>query len=99
MESDEFLALWEEKLQSPEGQSACLYSFGTTVANHLVQIEEGIDADSLSASMAHLTQLWDMMVDAGADTALIEELWGMLQESCRPAPSDGVSVWDHLLGE
>lgn len=101
VDTEEFLALWEEKLQTPEGRSACLYSFGLTVGEILVQIEDpGVDPASLVPTKDHLTKLWSAFQEAGVDTSIVDDLWACLQEATpKFQTSVGTSAWDLLLGE
>ena len=100
MNEAELLTLWYEKIQTPEGQAACLYSLGMLMGNllTLLEVQEALE---LQGTFEFLKGLRSSLIGVGTDISILDELWVALTSIFDPLKNRGVSesltMWDHLL--
>jgi hypothetical protein len=93
-----FLATWAESIQSPEGQARCVYALGMLMGKFLVDQAESDSSerspDEGREMVLLVNKLRSMLIDAGADLHLIEDIWVHFQETLA---FEGPTIWDHIL--
>jgi hypothetical protein len=93
---EELLTLWADRAHDPEAQMTCVYALGMTMGRFLVDLAENPDQNiEVAQELAGTVyQLRELLLDAGADLHLIEEIWVQFQAATL---FDGKTIWDHLM--